>query len=290
MVDPAAGSGWTFGIITGGAAGDAVAAVIASIVAQGIPAYEIIVMGVSEDRDDGPVRYRRFDDAGAGAAAFPISRKKNAIVRMARHERLCLIHDYVALDPGWYAGFRRFEAEHPDWRVVVCRVENQDGTRYLDWFSSCHPATAFDWARVPPRPVRMRLVWLPDGIAAPGYQFVPGYAWAVRRAVMLEHPLDERLRWNEAEDAEWSGRVCRSHALLHNPRSAFRFLKLKPGPCHPADPCHGRFVENTRTLARLAERGQLLNPAWRLMIGPHEFVRRLYARLKGQRYVRAAMR
>lgn len=96
---------WTFGIITKGERDDWMEEIIQSIRKQKIPHYEIIVCGTYHDRKEKNFTYIPFferDDKGW------ITKKKNLIAKLAKYENLCIIHDRIVFDKGWFAGMKKY--------------------------------------------------------------------------------------------------------------------------------------------------------------------------------------
>lgn len=96
---------WTFGIITKGMRREWMEELISSIYAQKIPNYEIIVCGTYFDRKAPNFKYIPFnqrDDRGW------LSRKKNLIIKNAKYENICIIHDRLILSSDWFKGIQRW--------------------------------------------------------------------------------------------------------------------------------------------------------------------------------------
>lgn len=144
---------WTFGIITNGKRADWVRLIIDSIMEQKIPEYEIIICGTFEDRTEKDIKYISFnqrDDRGW------ITKKKNLIVKNAKYENICMLHDRMVLNKDWYKGMKRwgncfesigcrqlFEGKRVhDWLVSHYFVVNKDNKKfafesyvdYRDWY------------------------------------------------------------------------------------------------------------------------------------------------------------
>lgn len=194
---------WTFGIITDGSYPARVAQVIESIRAEA-PGPDIVVVG------GGPVEQARhcpFDETQKPAW---ITRKKNLVAEQAEHPNLCLLHDYVALVPGWLAGYEQFGE---DWDVCMNRIQNMDGTRFRDWIA-CDPT----WAG---------FVDYADTSHIHNNTYVSGTYYCVKRDYALAHPLDEKLSWGQGEDVAWSYALRATWNYRFNPHSRVRFLKQK---------------------------------------------------------------
>jgi glycosyltransferase involved in cell wall biosynthesis len=156
-----------------------------------------------------------------------ISHKKNLAARMARFDKLCIMHDYIGIEEGWKAGFEKIDK---DWNVAVTRVENQNGQRHRDWMTWDYPG------------VNQGL--LPYHAYTP-YMYISGAYFCVKRAFYLENTLDERLFWGDAEDVEWSIRVRSKTKFVMNTFSLVRYLKLKSLDDAPYKP---NWIEATKKL------------------------------------------
>lgn len=96
---------WTFGIITNGKRKEWLEKIIRSIRDQDIPEYEIIVCGNYFDRKEKDFKYLPFfqrDNLGW------ITKKKNLIVKAAKYENLCIIHDRIYFSNNWFKGMKKW--------------------------------------------------------------------------------------------------------------------------------------------------------------------------------------
>lgn len=145
-----------------------------------------------------------------------ISHKKNLAAREARFDKLCVMHDYVSLCPGWRKGLEEFGT---DWDVAMTIVLNADGSRHRDWMCWNHPLIATGKRNV-------EACLLPyDSYTR--YMYISGAYFCVKRDFFLSYPLNERLFWGEAEDVEWSLRVRNLTRFRMNTNSSVQYLKLK---------------------------------------------------------------
>lgn len=145
-----------------------------------------------------------------------ISHKKNLAVRAARFEKVCLMHDYVALAPGWRLGFEKFG---DDWEVAMTIIRNANGSRHRDWMCWNHPFIASG-------PGNIEACLMPyDSYTR--YMYISGTYFCVKRDFFLVNPLSEKLFWGEGEDVEWSERVRDLTRFRMNTHSSVRYLKLK---------------------------------------------------------------
>lgn len=145
-----------------------------------------------------------------------ISHKKNIASREARFDKLCVMHDYVALRPGWREGFETFGS---DWNVAMTVVLNADGSRHRDWMCWNHPRIATGKGRIE--------ACLMPYDSYTRYMYISGTYFCVKRDFFLLYPLNERLFWGEGEDVEWSLRVRDRTRFRMNTKASVQYLKLK---------------------------------------------------------------
>lgn len=201
---------FTFGIVTDGGSDQLVEEVIDSIEQEGIPGYEVIVVGNS-DIDRKRTKVIPFDEE---EKVGWITKKKNIITKAAKYSKIVYMHDYIALCGGWYEGMLEFGSR---WDLCMTRVYNFSGERFRDWCLS--PVVD-----LPPNLSRCRL--LPYNIKT-GNEYISGGYWIGKKLFMLDNPLDESLVWGDSEDVEWSSRVIPKAGYVMNPLSAARCLRMK---------------------------------------------------------------
>lgn len=205
-------SRWTFGIITNGVRLDLIEQIIASIKAQRIPHYEIILCGNYHEREESNIHYIPFnqrDDLGW------ISRKKNLIVLAAQYENLCIIHDRIAFDKEWYEGMKKWgnTFEH-----LTC-LQYFEGKRTNDWllhekiegieYTFCSQLDPRDW----------------DQNACQG-----GQMHIVKKKYALECPWDESYMWGRPEDVKLTSDLYDSGRIIRcSPHSTMTTLLYKFG-------------------------------------------------------------
>jgi hypothetical protein len=145
-----------------------------------------------------------------------ISHKKNLAARESRYDKLCIMHDYVGLLPGWRAGFEAFGA---NWVVAMTVIQNADGSRHRDWMCWNHPLLASG-------PGCIEACLMPYE-SYTKYMYISGTYFCVKRDFFLRNTLSEKLFWGEGEDVEWSLRVRELTCFRMNTLSTVRYLKLK---------------------------------------------------------------
>ena len=205
---------WTFGIITDGTQDDRLQIVLTSIRNQHVPEHEIIVVG-NTALTGSDLKVLTFDES---IKEGWITKKKNMIVNEAKYENVALMHDYLTLDPEWYANFEKFG---DDWDVCMNRMVNPNGQRYRDWVS---------WAPIRHIPY--------DNHDHMEHMYVSGAYFCVKKSFYQDNPLDESIVWGMGEDVEWSLRIRNKWNYRCNPDSVVRLLKHKAPQCHPYSP-HG---------------------------------------------------
>ena len=206
----------TFGILTSNNSNAFLDVIIKSIVSQGIEHYEILVVGGGGVGADLHIRHIPFDESVKKAW---ITRKKNLICQEAKYETIVLMHDYVALEDGWYEGFKKFGE---DFQICVNPIKRVDGSRYRDYvfFTPKLEGSLGSAALVPydvqvPHPLNRLL-------------YVSGAYYVIKKSAALENPLCENLGWGEGEDVVFSKELTgKGISIQCNPYSSVRLLKHK---------------------------------------------------------------
>ena len=219
---------WTFGIITAGDQWGRVGLVCESIRRES-DEDQIIVVGGSKAPIDLVVKYDLlhipFDESKNKAW---ITRKKNVIAEIALHDNICLLHDYVALNSGWRAGFEVFGE---DWLTCMTPIINQDGKRFRNWcviYNDAWMVEPID-SQEPPQEHPGRLL----DYATRGHerwQYYSGAYFCTKRWVLRDVPLDESRCWGQGEDVQFSRLLYAQFGqdvFKLNTQSSVRFLKQK---------------------------------------------------------------
>jgi hypothetical protein len=204
---------FTFGIITNN--GQYLFDAIKSIINLNIPNYEIVIVGnvdfkinLSEN-----IKFIEFFD---NCNNFSISTKKNIITENSNFENIVYLHDYIFFDKNWYDGFLKFDS---DFEVCMTKIFNKDGTRYRDWCLWQDDANNF---------VSINNYLIPYDIQnLSEMMYISGSYWIAKRDFMLKNPLDDRLKWGQGEDVEWSLRVRDKTIFKINKESSVHLLKQK---------------------------------------------------------------
>lgn len=145
-----------------------------------------------------------------------ICHKKNIAARVAKYDNLCIMHDYVGVEPGWLKGYNTFGY---DWEVVMNIILNQDTSRHRDWMALDHPEMISTSKKTAPCLIPYE--------AYTKYMYISGAYFCVKRNFFLKNPLNEKLFWGEGEDVEWSMRVREQTVFKMNQHSTVKYLKLK---------------------------------------------------------------
>jgi len=186
---------WTFGIVSDGRHNDWVRELIGSVSDQRIPEFEILICGPSPyaEVDISKPNYVKIiddvlldDDIRA-----PISHKKNAIIKNAGYNNLCILHDRYLLPTDWYKKFQ----EYGNYYDAIClKTISKKGKRFgVDWMKFYHPLS--DRFKIN-RPMLYN-EWHEEAI-------IPGGVMVLKKSLIDGFMLDERLHWGEMEDLHLS--------------------------------------------------------------------------------------
>lgn len=205
---------FTFGIITGGNEDLRINQIIDSIENENIPNYEIIIVG-GEPVGRNNTHVFKFDET---MRPMWITRKKNAVTQNAKYENIVYMHDYLALEPGWYEGWLKFvSSTGGNYAVAMNKILNADGSRFRDW-------CIWDIEQFPGINGRARM--LPYDIThLSKYMYFSGAYWVAKKNVMIAFPLDERLVWAQGEDVLWSQQIRQTFNFTMQPNSTVKIIK-----------------------------------------------------------------
>ncbi|PIZ52021.1 hypothetical protein COY27_01550 [Candidatus Woesearchaeota archaeon CG_4_10_14_0_2_um_filter_33_13] len=223
---------WSFGIITNGKKMDALAKIIASIRHQNIPNYEIIICGTYGGLIEEDTKYIHFTENDHRGW---ITKKKNLICDKAKFENLFVLHDRIVLNPGWFAGMKKYGN---NFEVLSCKIDHKT-IRTYDWITSRYPykdprsrqyfggyLEYSDWDQ-----------WI----------YIDGGAIILKKIVWEKVKWDENLFWNEAEDLKLSHDQTEHGILIRfNPYSTCESLTWR----HPSSKLI--FKKNKKKLGKLS--------------------------------------
>lgn len=196
---------WSFGVITQGKRQEFVEKLLDSIIEQKIPEFEIILVGnythpINEKYIDKVriIPFSQQDEKGW------ITKKKNIVAQNARYENLLVVHDRFVLDKNFYSGMCRYGNS---FSILTCKQEMYDGTRTPDWVS-----------------INNSHAWVsPACMEYEDYSplvYCNGGLTIIKKTIALQHPWNEMLFWNQAEDVELTHRLFRHGYFLRlNPYS-----------------------------------------------------------------------
>lgn len=200
---------WTFGICTDGINNlEFHQRIIDSIVKQNIPEYEIIFCTENTDfkieKDNIKTIYIPKDKEEW------ITKKKNDLIKTAKYENICLLHDYIYLDDNWYVAYSGF---NNDWDVCCNQVLQLDGWRYFDWCTADdekygHGCVPYSYSNI-------------------RKMYVNGSYYCIKKGFGMKYPLDEELVWKDPTDSNWSLTVRDFWNLHFNPSAIVHILKDK---------------------------------------------------------------
>lgn len=157
-----------------------------------------------------------------------ITRKKNDGVKMAKHDTLVIMHDYIMLCDGWMNGWNKFGYH---WDIAMNVILNKDDSRFRDWCSFGDPKNPPGWTQYEK--------FCPNGLYHEGtpkledysyknpYWYVSGAYMVVKKNVMLEYPLNEELYHMDSEDSEHSLRIRNICKYKMNTESKVKLLRQK---------------------------------------------------------------
>jgi hypothetical protein len=202
---------FTFGIITNGSS--YINECLTSIRNLKIEKYEIVIVGVYNDEIKEDINYINFIDKSIEG---DISIKKNIITKNAKYENIVFLHDYILFDDMWYDGFLKFG---DDFDVCMTKIVNNDNTRYRDWCL---------WKDDADKYVLKNNYLIPYDITnLSSMMYISGAYWVAKKQIMVDNPLNEKLKWGQGEDVEWSLRVRKKTNFKMNEYSKVKLGKQK---------------------------------------------------------------
>lgn len=267
----------TFGVITDGRKPASVSRFVESVLRlenlSGVAA-EVLVCGPPGSIDHlvvGREQTRLVVQPEAFTSQGWITRKKNQLVEAATGEVVVVAHDRYELAPDFLT---ELVAYGPDFALLVCRQETLDGRRFPDWVT-----IGAQWSFAP-------VGMMQYGDWEPG-AYVNGGVMIARREVLLAHPWNDMLFWNQAEDVELSRRLFAAGVVARLARSvtvrtalsredqmsAFEMLPLRPdvytapGQAHRYELGRRARLQGLNVLAEAQEEGIGLPTGWQPTTG-----------------------
>lgn len=221
-------NGWTFGIITDGRDPNLLDQSIASILREAKNEDDIIVVGGKQKPKHSSVIWIPFDESIVNGW---LTKKKNLIGEFSRHERICIMHDYIGLLPGWREGFDRL----PDWLTATNTILNADGKRYRDWcviYNDAWMNPPIDDTKPPEELDGHLLDYTNNSMGR--WQYYSGAYFCTTKSIIMSIPLNESRGIAQGEDVEWCRRLYQKYGqevFKFNPYSKVQLLKQKqPAP------------------------------------------------------------
>jgi len=197
---------WTFGVISNGKKNPWVLELIKSIEEQKIPNYEVLIVGPNPYADSELVQSDHLkvleDIVILEEKRPPICHKKNKIIKKASYNNLCILHDRYLLPENWFLNFQKY-GNYFD--ILCLKTLNLEGKRFsVDWMKFHYPITS----RFKLNRALLFNEWSDEAI-------IPGGAIIMKKNLVEEFLLDERLFWDEMEDIQLS-KTANLNGLLIN--------------------------------------------------------------------------
>ncbi len=161
----------SFVIITDSQEPEKLARLEQSIAAQGIPAYEIIVVRDAERHGH-------------------LGKLRNAGCAQAQYFHIVVLDDDMLLHADWYPGLVKYRKAFMPTGVLSCRILNPDGSRYWDWKAHEDHKN-----------------WLLDYGETDARISITGGLCILTKDIFARVQWDERRGFNEEEDVDFSDRL-----------------------------------------------------------------------------------
>lgn len=217
---------------------------------------EILVCGPTRNKEflqDYPhARHLVYDITADHHGPFPISVKKNRLMRAMRFDRRLVLHTRIVMEPGALAAApAEFDILAPN--VIQRSDKGQEANVGL---VTLDPG----WPEAVPRRFERSTLNVPADqylqLMSHGRPYVDGGAFAVSSRVFEACPLDDGLLWGDCEDVEWCFRaqtlgfaidMCPRMVAL-NTVSKVRTLEALPRPAAHALRAGNRLLRTFRNL------------------------------------------
>jgi len=184
----------SFCIITGGKRPELIRVVFASILAQRVPVFEIIVVGIFK-----PEKGLVYVEANDAAERGRLGEMRNRAIASAMYENIVIMDDDIVLSHGWYANFVSYGGYFD---ILTSQIRTPDGSRYCD--------------HVTILPSKHHRILAED--EDDDYVYMTGGGgWVMKDYVAKLVKWDEKRVINESEDVDFSRR-CQKQGfkILHN--------------------------------------------------------------------------
>lgn len=216
---------FTFGIITTHVVDKEI---LDSIKIQNINNYEIIIVGGKNNYLDKNIKHIPFDE---NIKHNWITKKKNIISEKALYENIVFLHDYIKFDHNWYEGMLKFGN---NFNICMNKIINTDNLRYRDWTLWPGNKELENKFNLKENLILNQELIFDDGFLLPyevsnlsKFMYISGAFFIVKKNIMLEYPLNEKLSWGEGEDVLWSLLVRKKYIFSMNINSSVHLLKYK---------------------------------------------------------------
>lgn len=180
---------WSFGIITDGKRKDWLEKEIDSIIALGIPHFEIIVCGNYCPKGKKNVKFIPFKPKIAW-----ITKKKNLICQKAKYENLVITHDRYTFNKDWYDGMKKYGNY---FEVLSCNVIDITNHRADDWTTYGMNLFVEKFDPVGNIGLLDYRDWDING-------YIAGGLYILKKTVWKRCLWDESLMWGQGEDLVFS--------------------------------------------------------------------------------------
>lgn len=197
-------SRWSFGIVTNGKKSDKVRALIKSIVDLEIPDFEIVICGPYPFSEENLAdRLVVLNDVVLESdIRAPTPAKKNKIIKQAKYNNICILHDRFTFPKEWFCNFEKY-GNYFDF-LCMPTIDTSGNRFKVDWMNFLYPLTQIQKqnACIP------YSNWSPDVI-------IQGGILVGKKNIISSFMFDERLYWEELEDMQLSKQAYLGGAFIN---------------------------------------------------------------------------
>jgi GT2 family glycosyltransferase len=229
---------WTIGIISGGNNEERLQNIIESIQQNNIPSIEVIIIG-PKPRLLIPtwVKHIEFVE-DPKEPRFGITKKKNIVLKKARHNNILLLHDRYLLSADWYKNVLKSVTA---WDILCFKQICQPTPEYrlMDWidYTRSFPKARYNTHHFS-RPFCIES-FNTRILDYPYYSLnilVNGGAFAVKKHTAERINMSEYLFWSEIEDDDFSIRVNNNGFIIRLTDSAILISVVSKHSGHTLSP------------------------------------------------------
>lgn len=213
-------AGWTIAVMSGGGNETRLERIFDSVRGNNFPDVEVLIVGPQPKCILPPfARHVEFREPEIDARV-PICAKKNLVAEAARHDKLLIIHDRIALHDNWLAAVARLR---PDWDTLCFPTEiaGAPHRRLADWcrydsdsLETFHLRRATRYFESYPADYRNLRHWNLDYTSYSPFLMLNGGGFAIKRDVFRDVPYPEFLHWWEIEDGHWSTQLINAGKVV----------------------------------------------------------------------------